>query len=99
LSDREGVAIWIPEVGDVGSTLECGDALLVCGYRSFVVALEVYALRGEFVNDLLNVVDVPAGQSRRRLAGVLRREINVHHAPLRTPILHVVVRVDAHRET
>jgi len=66
LSDREGVAIWIPESSDLGSTLELGDALLVYGYQSFVVALEGFALRGEFVNDRFNVVDVPAGQSCRR---------------------------------
>jgi hypothetical protein len=44
LSDREGVAIWIPEVGDLGFTLKRGDALLVRGYRHFVLALEGVAV-------------------------------------------------------
>jgi hypothetical protein len=40
LSDREGIAVRIPEVGDLGATLERGDAPLVRDDRPFVVALE-----------------------------------------------------------
>jgi hypothetical protein len=44
LRDRECVAIRTPEVGDLGSSLEGGDALLLRDDRSFVVALEGDAL-------------------------------------------------------
>ena len=58
MSDREGVAIRIPEVGNLGAPLERGDALLVRYDRPFVVALEGDALRGELV---YNHLDVSAG--------------------------------------
>jgi len=60
LSDREGVAVRVLEVGDLGATLERGDALLVRDDRPFVVALEGDAPRGELVYDSLDVVDAPA---------------------------------------
>src|SRR5918998_562760 len=98
LSDREGVAVRIPEVGYLGAALERGDALLVRYGRPFVVALEGDAPGIEFLYDPLDVVDAPASQGRRRLARVLRREVDVHHASLRAPVLHVVARVDTHRK-
>ena len=40
MSDREGVAVRVLEIGDLGVSLERGDALLVRDDRPFVVALE-----------------------------------------------------------
>jgi hypothetical protein len=40
LSDRQGVAVCIPEVGDLGTAYERSCAFLVRGDRSFVEALE-----------------------------------------------------------
>jgi hypothetical protein len=40
LSDRKGVAVRILEIGDLGLSLERGDALPVRDDRPFVVALE-----------------------------------------------------------
>ena len=60
MSDREGVAVRVLEIGDLGVSLERGDALLVRDDRSFVVALEDDALRGELVYDSLDVIDAPA---------------------------------------
>src|SRR5829696_1122808 len=98
LGYRKGVAIRVPEVGNLGSPLKRSDALLVRDDSSHVVVLEGHALGGELVDDSLNVVYVPAGQGRPRLACVLRREVDVQNAPLRAPIRYVVARVDAHRE-
>jgi hypothetical protein len=44
LSDREGVAVRVLEIGYLGVSLERGDALLVRDDRPFVVALEDDAL-------------------------------------------------------
>jgi hypothetical protein len=44
LSDREGVAVRVLEIGDLGLSLERGDAFLVRDDRPFVVALEDDAL-------------------------------------------------------
>jgi hypothetical protein len=44
LERSRGGAIWIPEVADLGFTLKRGDALLVHGYRPFVLALEGVAV-------------------------------------------------------
>jgi hypothetical protein len=60
-----GVAIRIPEVGDLGATLERGNTLLVSDDRFFVVAFEGDVLRGELLDDPLHVVDDSAGQGRR----------------------------------
>jgi hypothetical protein len=40
LSDRKGVAVRVLEIGDLGLSLERGDALPVRDDRPFVVALE-----------------------------------------------------------
>src|SRR4028118_894244 len=53
---------------------------------------------GARVDDPLDVVDVPAGQGRRRTACVIRREVDVQHAPLGAPVCYVVARVDGYRE-
>src|SRR3712207_3277276 len=98
LSDRKGVAVRIPEVGYLGAALERGDALLVRYDRPLVVALEGDAPGIELVYHPLDVVDAPASQGRRRLARVLGREVDVHHAILCAPVLHVVARVDAYRK-
>jgi hypothetical protein len=44
LERSRGGAIWLPEVADLGFTLKRGDALLVRGYRPFVLALEGVAV-------------------------------------------------------
>src|SRR5215203_3380179 len=98
LGDREGVAIRVFEVGDLGVSLERGDAPLVGPQPRFVVLLEGDAPLGELVPDPLDVVDAPAGQGLRGLAHVLGGEVGVQHAILRATVLHVVWRVDAHPE-
>jgi hypothetical protein len=86
MGDREGVAVWVIEIGDLSVAVERGDALPVCDDRPLVVALEDNALRGELIYDALDVIDVLASQGRRRLTCVLRRGIDVHHGPLPAPI-------------
>jgi hypothetical protein len=44
LERSRGVAIWIPEVADLGFTLKRGDVLLIRGCRPFVLALEGVAV-------------------------------------------------------
>src|SRR4028118_558615 len=95
---RKGVAVRVPEVGDLGVLLERSDALLVRDDRPVMVALECRTPFGELVDDPLDVVDVPAGQGRHRTACVIRREVDVQHAPLGAPVRYVVARVDGYRE-
>jgi hypothetical protein len=90
LSDREGVAVRVFEVGDLGATLERGDALLGRYDQLFVVALKGDAPGIELVYHFLDVVDASASQGRCRPACVLRREVDVHYATLCAPVLHVV---------
>jgi hypothetical protein len=71
LGDREGVAVRVLEVGDLGVALEGGDALLVGLQLRFVVALEGDALPAELLHDSLDGVDAPAGQGLGGLARVL----------------------------
>src|ERR671921_527014 len=93
LGDREGVAVRVFEVGDLGLALEGGDALLVGLQPRFVVLLEGDAPLGELVYDSLDIVDAPASQGRCGLASVLRGEVDVQHAILCAAVLHVVGRV------
>ena len=60
MSNREGVAVRVFEVGDLGLTLERGDALLVGLQPRFVVVLEGDAPLGELLYDSLDVLDAPA---------------------------------------
>ena len=52
MSDREGVAVRVFEVGDLGVALEHGDALLVGLQPRFVVVLEGDAPLGELATTL-----------------------------------------------
>jgi hypothetical protein len=90
LSNREGVAVRVFEVGDLGVTLERGDALLVGLQPQFVLLLEGDAPLGELVDNPLDVIDAPASQGRCGLASVLRGEVDVQHAILCAAVLHVV---------
>ena len=60
MGDREGVAVRVFEVGDLGVALERGDALLVGLQPRFVVLLKGDAPLGELLYDSLDVVDAPA---------------------------------------
>ena len=57
MSNREGVAVRVFEVGDLGVTLERGDALIVGLQPRFVVLLEGDASLGELLYDSLDVLD------------------------------------------
>ena len=81
LLEGEGVAVGVPEPGDPAAALDLGDPALVGSQRGVVVALEPDAAAGELVHHALEVVDVPGGQGRRRLARVLGRRVHVQRRP------------------
>src|SRR5262245_15730530 len=76
LEQTQDVAVRVLDEGDLLPRY-LGDALLVGLDRALVVLLEAETLRGELVHDRLDPRHEPAPQSRPRLAGVLRRGIDV----------------------
>ena len=90
MSNREGVAVRVFEVGDLGFTLEHGDALLVGLQPRFVVVLEGDDPVGDLLYHSLDVLDAPASQGRCGVASVLRGEVDVQHALLCAALLHVL---------
>src|SRR3954451_15100037 len=68
--DREGVAVRILEPRDASAAGSGGDALSVM--YEVLVADEADAGGGEFVDDFVDVVDVPGRQRRRGLPSCCR---------------------------
>src|SRR4028119_1685990 len=98
LGDREGVAVGILKIGDLGVALEGGDAPPIGLQPRLVVALEDHAPAGKLLDYPLDALDTPAGQGRRGLAGVLRGEVNAEQAVFGAAVLHEAGRVDGRSE-
>src|SRR4028119_601088 len=98
LGDREGVAVGILKIGDLGVALEGGDAPPLGLQLRLVVALEDHAPAGKLLDYPLDALDTPAGQGRRGLAGVLRGEVNAEQAVFGAAVLHEAGRVDGRSE-
>ena len=82
LGERRRVAVGVVDPGGPEAA-GIEDAALVGLEPGLVLLLEDHAPRRELVHRLLEVFDEPAGERRRRLAGVVWREIDEDPGPAR----------------
>src|SRR5918997_7174749 len=80
--DREEIPVGILEPGDFAAASAGGDPPLVgpvieAALEHAFVLLEGHAVRGQLVDHLLDVVDVPARQGRGRPTGVIRSWVDL----------------------
>src|SRR3954469_24545742 len=87
LGERYRVAVGVLDPGGPEAA-GIEDTTLIGLDRGLVVLLEGHAPRYELVHRLVEIIDEPTGQCRRRLAGVLWREIHEDPRSVRARITH-----------